>query len=107
MVLSTRSRNYKAGRKIRPEASFSPVNGLRFMETATMYVSEDETIKIRKVLGGRVMREEEIVALLKGETIGPFDDFRSKQGKPFTASVTFKNGKVEFLFPDTDRQPRY
>jgi DNA topoisomerase III len=61
-------------------------------------VAEDETIKIRKVLGGRVMREEEIVSLLKGETIGPFDDFRSKKGKLFTASLSMKNGKVEFIF---------
>jgi DNA topoisomerase III len=95
-------RNYMAGRKIRPEASFSPVNGLRFMATATMYMSEDETIKIRKVLGGRVMREEEIVSLLNGETIGPFDDFRSKQGKLFTASLSMKDGKVEFIFPDAE-----
>jgi DNA topoisomerase III len=95
-------RNYMAGRKTRPEAPFSPVNGLRFFTTATLYVSEDETLKIRKVLGGRVMREEEIVSLLKGETIGPFDDFRSKQGKLFTASLTMKNGKVEFIFPDSE-----
>ncbi|HHO47099.1 MAG TPA: DNA topoisomerase III [Desulfobacteraceae bacterium] len=94
-------RNYMAGRKIRPEAPFSPVNDMRFFSTATMYVSEDETIKIRKVLGGRVMREEEIVALIRGETIGPFDDFRSKQGKLFTAALTMKGGKVEFIFPES------
>jgi len=94
-------KDYQAGRKTRPEASFSPIDNLRFFETATMYVSEDEQIKIRKVLGGRVMRSKEIAALIKGETIGPFDDFRSKQGKPFTASLTLKNGKVDFLFPDT------
>lgn len=97
-------RNYMAGRKIRPEAPFSPVSGLRFYTTATQYVAEDETIKIRKVLGGRVMREEEIVSLLKGETIGPFDDFRSKKGKLFTASLSMKNGKVEFIFPDAEEE---
>ncbi|MFA7454736.1 MAG: DNA topoisomerase III [Desulfobulbaceae bacterium] len=93
-------RNYMAGRKSRPEAPFSPVNNMRFFSTATMYISEDNAVRIRKVLGGRVMREEEIAALIRGETIGPFDDFRSKQGKLFTAALTMKEGKVEFIFPE-------
>ncbi len=84
-----------------PEASFSPVRGLRFFERANVYEAEDKSFFIRKVLGGRVMREEEIVALIQGETLGPFDDFRSKKGKPFTASLRLHEGKVEFLFTDS------
>ena len=99
-----RIKDYGAGKQTRPEAPFSPVAGVRFFETASNYVSEDEKIKLRKVLGGRVMRQEEIVALLAGETVGPFADFRSKGGKTFTASLTLKEGKVEFIFPDaTDK----
>ncbi len=88
----------------RPEARFSPVDGTRFFETATTYESEDGKIRIRKVLGGRVMDDDEIVALIRGETLGPFADFRSKKGKPFTASVRLKEGKVEFLFADATDQ---
>lgn len=84
-----------------PEASFSPVNGLRFFERANAFEAEDKSVLVRKVLGGRVMRAEEIVALIKGETLGPFDDFRSKKGKSFTASVRLQGGKVEFLFADS------
>ncbi len=84
-----------------PEASFSPVGGLRFFERASSYEAEDKSLVLRKVLGGRVMREEEIVALIQGETLGPFDDFRSKKGKPFTASLRLQGGKVEFLFADS------
>ena len=84
----------------RKEAAFSPVNGGRWYETASAYESEDRQLVVRKVLGGRVMSEEEIVALIKGETVGPFGDFRSKKGKPFTASVHIANGKVEFIFAD-------
>ncbi len=84
----------------RKEAPFSPVDGIRFFDSATAYVSEDGTTKIRKVLGGRVMTSEEIRALVKGETLGPFADFRSKKGKPFTASVRMKSGKIEFIFAD-------
>lgn len=87
--------------EVRPEAPFSPVNGVRFFSTPTAWVSEDEKISIRKILGGRLMSEEEIVRLLQGETLGPYSDFRSKRGKQFTASVRLTTKKVEFLFADS------
>ena len=87
--------------EVRPEAHFSPVDGLRFYSSPTAYHSEDDKIIIRKILGGRVMQEDEIMALIKGETIGPFADFRSKKGKPFTASVKLLNGKVDFMFANS------
>ena len=88
------------------EAAFSPVNGVRFFETGSAYQSEDKKVMIRKVLGGRVMDEEDVVRLIQGETIGPYADFRSKKGKPFTASVRLgkENSKVEFLFADATDQ---
>ena len=85
----------------RHEAPFSPVNDQRFFETASAYESEDGKLVIRKILGGRVMKADEIVALIQGETLGPFADFRSKKGKPFTASVHLAEGKVAFLFADS------
>jgi len=85
----------------RQEAGFSPVGGSSFYETASAFESADKTLVIRKVLGGRVMEEKEIVALIEGQTLGPFADFRSKKGKPFTASVRITNSKVEFLFADS------
>ena len=90
----------------REEAAFSPLDGKRIFVTPTAYVSEDGAIRLKKVMGGRVMRDEEIAALLRGETIGPFADFRSKKGKPFTAALCLKNNKIEFLFADGgDGQP--
>jgi DNA topoisomerase-3 len=86
---------------VRTEVSFSPLDGRRFFETANAYESEDRRLRVRKVLGGRVMSQDEIIRLLKGETIGPHSDFRSKAGKPFTASVSLKDGKVTFQFPDS------
>ncbi len=86
---------------VRQEASFSPVDDRRFYETATAYESEDNTLMIRKVLGGRIMEEEEIVRLIRGETLGPYSDFRSKKGKPFTASVRIHESKVDFQFADS------
>ncbi len=91
----------QGGGPLRKEAPFSPVDSVRFFETATGFESEDRSLVIRKVLGGRVMDQEEIVALIRGETIGPFDDFRSKRGRPFTASLRLNDGKVEFIFADS------
>ncbi|MEE4165343.1 MAG: DNA topoisomerase III [Desulfocapsaceae bacterium] len=87
--------------KERTKAPFSPINNKVFYETPTSYVSEDDAISIRKILGGRLMKLPEITALLNGETIGPYGDFRSKKGKPFTASIRLKNNKVDFLFADS------
>lgn len=88
--------------EVRQEASFSPVGGIRIFLSPTAYVSEDQKISIRKILGGRMLAEAEVIALLKGETIGPFSDFRSKKGKPFTASVRLVNNKIEFSFADSN-----
>ena len=82
------------------EARFSPLNGEVFQETPTAYVSQDQSIVIRKILGGRVMKESEVVELIQGKTIGPFADFRSKKGKPFAALLKLTDKKIEFVFLD-------
>jgi DNA topoisomerase-3 len=99
--IALRIKNYAENPK-RREASFSPVNGMVIKETPTAYVNEDETMMIRKILGGRVMKEDEIIRLISGETIGPFSNFRSKKGKPFVASLKLKDRKIEFLFLDSN-----
>ncbi len=83
------------------EAPFSPIDGTVFYTTPTAFVSEDQKISIRKILGGRLLEESDVVALIKGETIGPYSDFRSKKGKLFTASVRLVNNKIEFMFADS------
>jgi DNA topoisomerase-3 len=87
--------------EIREEAPFSPINGIRFFSSPTAYHSEDKKLVIRKILGGRVMQNDEIAALIRGETIGPFVDFRSKKGKTFSASVRIVANKVEFIFANS------
>ena len=86
---------------VQKEAPFSPVGDIRFMETPTAYISEDEKITLRKILGGRLMTTDEIVDIINGKTLGPFSDFRSKRGKSFTASLRLTNNKIEFLFADS------
>lgn len=86
---------------VQKEAPFSPVGDIHFMETPTAYISKDEKITLRKILGGRLMSIEEIIDIINGKTLGPFSDFRSKRGKPFTASLRLTNSKIEFLFADS------
>ena len=100
MQITERIKNFD-DRQTRTPAPFSPVDEVRYFETPTSYVSEDESIIIRKILGGRIMQESEVVALIKGRTIGPFPDFRSKKGKPFVASIRLKNKKVDFIFAES------
>ncbi len=83
------------------EAGFSPLNELRFFETPTAFVAEDESITLRKIMGGRIMSQDEIIAIISGKTLGPFSNFRSKKGKPFTASLRLNKNKIEFLFADS------
>jgi DNA topoisomerase III len=87
--------------EVRLEAPFSPIDGVRYFDSPTAYISEDGKTSIRKILGGRHMTPMEVTALVKGETLGPFNDFRSKKGKPFTATVKMKNTKIEFIFADS------
>jgi len=87
--------------EVRAEATFSPIDGVRYFDSPMAYVSEDGKTSVRKILGGRIMTTEEITSLVRGETLGPFNDFRSKKGKPFTASVRMQNSKIEFIFADS------
>ena len=100
LQIAERIKNYEDS-KDRKIAPFSPVGDLIFYETPTAYISDNEQIVIRKVLGGRIMQQDEVVSLIKGETLGPFNNFRSKKGKSFAASIRLTNNKVDFLFADT------
>lgn len=83
------------------EASFSPFQGTKFFEYLDRFESEDGKIRIRKILGGRHMSEEEIVQLMIDKKLGPLDGFISKKGAPFSALIKMnEESKVEFVFED-------
>jgi DNA topoisomerase-3 len=99
--ITERIKSYDESGKTK-EAAFSPIGDTVFHETPSAFISEDKKIIIRKILGGRIMKESEVVDLIRGETVGPFADFRSKKGKPFSASIKLNNNKVEFIFMDAN-----
>lgn len=93
-------KNFEKSEK-RQEAPFSPIDGTKFFSSPTAYVSEDGEISIRKILGGRLLTDDDVIKLVQGVTIGPYSNFRSKRGKSFTASVRLVNKKIEFIFADS------
>ena len=87
------------------EADFSPLNGVTYYENIRRYYSEDEKISIRKILGGRKMNSEEIRTLLVDRKIGPINDFRSKRGNIFSASIEFTpENKIKFIFGNSEEE---
>lgn len=88
--------------KTKKEASFSPINGVRVYESVTRYETENG-IMIRKMLGGRLINEEEVQTLLTQRKIGPLSGFRSKRGAAFSAVIILNDkNKVEFMFDNAD-----
>jgi DNA topoisomerase-3 len=52
-----------------------------------------------KMMAGREFEREEVATLLREGRVGPIEGFRSKLGRPFTATVTFgEDGKQKFDF---------
>ena len=85
------------------EAEFSPLNGVKFYETLSRYLSADGKVVIRKVLGGKKMTPAEMKTLLTAKKIGPLEGFRSKKGNPFTASIVLTDeNKVQFVFSNQE-----
>lgn len=93
-------RNFKE-EDTRKEAAFSPVDGKKVYESVSRFETEDG-IQIRKILSGRKMAEEDIVALLTQGKIGPLTGFRSKRGSEFSAGLMIEDGKVKFVFDNAE-----
>ena len=85
------------------EASFSPIDGVKFYEYLTRYANEDKSIVIKKIIGGRLISDEEVHELITKKRIGPFENFRSKKGRSFPASIVLgEDNKVKLVFLNED-----
>lgn len=100
MVQSIRDFDEEATKTV---AKFSPFKDTVFYEYLDRFESEDGKIRIRKILGGRHMSNDEIVELLTKRQLGPMDGFISKKGAPFSAIIKItEENKVEFVFEDNN-----
>jgi DNA topoisomerase-3 len=88
----------ESGFKAKP-LGFNAPNGKPMFETLRNYESEDGTIKLRKVVAGRVLEPAEAKELLEKKFIGPLQGFRSKAGWPFAAALKLNDaGETAFVF---------
>ncbi len=69
------------------------------LEKARNYVSQDGALSIYKNIGNRPLSFDEVKELVANKKIGPFDNFRSKMGKPYSATLFLdEENKVKFEF---------
>ncbi len=76
-----------------------------FYQSLSYYENQEKSVRIRRYLGGRLLKVEEVQELLKSRKIGPFSDFISKSRKAFSAILTLtKENKIEFIFDESDEK---
>jgi len=83
-----------------PESSvISPTDKKPMKEMLRAYRSQDGELTVYKTISNRRFSQEEVQTLVNDRVIGPLDDFRSKAGKPFSATLRLDAmNKVSFDF---------
>lgn len=88
----------------------NPIDGSKLIETFRAYKSKDGKFIIYKTIGNRKISEEEVRELVSKGKVGPLEGFKSKMGRPYTATLKLdENFAVKFQFGDnpdgTERRP--
>ena len=88
----------------------NPIDGSKLIETFRAYKSKDGKFIIYKTIGNRKISEEEVRKLVTKGKVGPLEGFKSKMGRPYTATLKLdENFAVKFQFGDnpdgTERRP--
>ncbi len=93
----------------------SPTDGNTLLENYRMYRSRDEVLVnnrahpklvIYKNASGRNLSEDEIVTFLKNGKIGPFNDFKSRFGTAFKATLVLKTSPNGLIRPEFEFEKR-
>lgn len=95
-----RTKNFEEDETNAPETSIiSPTDEKPMKETLRAYRSQDGELTVYKSIAGRKLAEPEVQILVRERFLGPLDDFRSKAGKPFSATLRLDPmNKVTFDF---------
>ena len=108
VVEKTRAYSKEAKEKVYPEfAATCGVCGSTegYKQTEEFYGCKNPKCKVRvyKTVASRAMSQDEIRTLIEKRFVGPFEGFRSKKGKDFTAALQIKDDmKVAFVFEGND-----
>ncbi len=87
-----------------PTDLVSPYGGEPLFESLRSYRTKDNSFAIYKIIGNRKMDKEEIRELMANKRVGPLDDFRSKNGKHYSAYLLLdeETKRVKFDFGNGD-----
>ncbi len=82
----------------------SPYGGEPLFESLRSYRTKDNSFAIYKIIGNRKMSKEEIREILEKKRVGPLDDFRSKNGKHYSAHLNLddETKRIKFDFGNND-----
>lgn len=84
----------------------SPIDGTMLLETFRSYKSADGKFIIYNTIGNRQISKEEVRELVTKGKVGPLDGFKSKMGKPYSATLRLdENYAVRFQFGDSPNEP--
>lgn len=79
----------------------NPIDGTNLIETFRAYKSKDGKFIIYKTIGNRKISEDEVRELVTKGKVGPLEGFKSKMGRPYTATLKLdENNAVKFQFGD-------
>ncbi len=79
----------------------NPIDGTKMIETFRAYKSQDGKFIVYKTIGNRKISEDEVRELVTKGKVGPLEGFRSKLGRPYTATLKLdENYAVKFQFGD-------
>ncbi|MEM9160280.1 MAG: DNA topoisomerase III [Verrucomicrobiota bacterium] len=78
----------------------SPFTNEPMYESLRAYRTKDNSFAVYKIIGNRKISKEEIREILTNKRIGPLDDFRSKNGKHYSAFLYLdeEDKRVKFDF---------
>ncbi len=89
----------ESGEATRVTNIISPTDGQPLIETLRSFRSQDGKFTIYKLISNRKITEEEAAQLVSEKKVGPLTGFRSKAGKPFSASLELNaENQVRFVF---------
>ena len=75
----------------------NPIDGTNLIETFRAYKSKDGKFIIYKTIGNRKISEDEVRELVTKGKVGPLEGFKSKMGRPYTATLKLdENNAVKF-----------
>jgi DNA topoisomerase-3 len=80
---------------------------LHLREDYRTYHCETCGFRLFKSIAGRLLTPEEVIALVADKKVGPLEGFRSKAGRPFSATLVLnESNKPEFAFEKNNNSER-